>query len=56
MVNDECNAERGILTLIKYVVSDSKGGRRKGEDKANKISSPQSHTLLFGDFSQGEGV
>ena len=29
---------------------------RKLIGKTNKISSPQSHTLLFGDFSQGEGV
>ena len=28
---------------------------RADEGMTNKISSPQSHTLLFGDFSQGEG-
>ena len=53
MVNDECNAERGIFNFDK-VCSDSKG--RGSGGKVNKISSPQSHTLLFGDYSQGEGV
>ena len=32
-----------------------RAARADGE-KTKKISSPQSHTLLFGDFSQGEGV
>ena len=41
--------------LIHTIIQQHKKCYKRGFETKEKESSPQSHTLLFGDFSQGEG-
>ena len=49
----------GIERVYKYlthnIIQRYKKWQKEGFDAKERESSPRSHTLLFGDFSQGEG-
>ena len=47
--------ERVYKWLINSIIQQCKKWRKWGFEAKEKESSPQSHTLLFGDHSQGEG-